>query len=143
MDSILLTAPDGQMVQVKPAIITDSKVVAASLSLPAGYCCKDNGSGALVLTGDGDEANGQTGVVFRGLDNSAVAAVSQTPASFVVVGLVRVVAKAAIAAGAQIALAAEGKVKTIGAGTFNLKVGRALTAATNDGDVLVAYVNFI
>lgn len=51
-------------------------------------------------------------------------------------GVVKVVASGAIAAGALVVSAAGGKVATIAANTFDKLVGRALTSAAADGDVI-------
>lgn len=51
-------------------------------------------------------------------------------------GVVKVVASAAIAAGALVVSAAAGKVATIGANTFDKLIGRALTASAADGDII-------
>lgn len=51
-------------------------------------------------------------------------------------GVQELTASAAIAAGAQVVGAADGKVATIGAGTFGQAVGVALDAAAADGDLI-------
>jgi hypothetical protein len=51
-------------------------------------------------------------------------------------GVVKVVASAAISAGALVVSAAAGKVATIASNTFDKLIGRALTAASDDGDVI-------
>lgn len=51
-------------------------------------------------------------------------------------GVVKVTASAAIAVGALVVSAAAGKVATIASNTFDKLIGRALTAATDDGDVI-------
>ncbi|MFI8593737.1 capsid cement protein [Microbacterium sp. NPDC078428] len=51
-------------------------------------------------------------------------------------GVVKVVASAAISAGGLVVSAADGKVAPIAANTFDKLVGRALTAAAADGDVI-------
>lgn len=51
-------------------------------------------------------------------------------------GVIKVVAAGEIAAGALVVSAAAGKVATIASNTFDKLVGRALTAAAEDGDVI-------
>jgi hypothetical protein len=49
-------------------------------------------------------------------------------------GVQELVASAAIAVGAMVVAAAAGKVATVGANTFGMNVGVAMTAAAADGD---------
>lgn len=74
--------------------------------------------------------------------SSAVIGVAATDAAdgekvtVLVGGVVKVVAAGAISAGALVVSAAAGKVDTIAANTFDKLVGRALTSAAEDGDVI-------
>lgn len=60
--------------------------------------------------------------------------------SCLVLGECRLVASGAITAGDPIQCSGTGKVATVSTG---VKIGRALTAAVSDGDVITAYVSAI
>ena len=132
---------EGLLVDCKPDNRHGSMIVAASTALLGGRIVKDNGSGALIYAGATDY--GVAGVLNNDVDNSAVAAVTSRPTAYTWFGWVRLVASGAISAGAQIACDANGKVAALGAGAANLKIGRAITAAANDGDVIEAFINVI
>lgn len=125
---------------VKPFNEHGSDPVKAGVAIAAGLVVKNDGANGLDLAADGDE--GVAGVMNVSIDNSAGTAKTTRVFTYTTRGWVRLVASGAISEGEQIALDDDGKVQALGAGTFNLKVGRAYSEATDDGDVILAYVDF-
>jgi len=128
----VIKVPIGQFSRSMPA--------AATVNVKPGYLYKDNGSGALVLAAAGDGRGVVEGTPEFNLDNSLGAAPTDKQVTVVRKGPVRLVASGAITAKALIIADNNGKVQTIGKGTFDLVLGSAVTDAVNDGDAIDAYL---